>query len=219
MNNQKFKGVELTQTKTVNNILKYYNLSTDLQKSNGLKWYKEAYNFCLGISNKTGLEVYRIIGVLAALSPQCSWDRNKEITYLFCVNKIDTGLHTSQQINKAYASLSANNPDEIFNLLTKEGIKTSCFYWNILLHGMNTGKATIDRHAIGISIQDPTNTAPLTDSLQMTKKQYDFFVTCYCKAAKKVNLLPQDLQAITWLTYRELRELPIDKDPVIIAPF
>ena len=199
-----------------NRLIEYYNLSTSEQKKEGLKWYKEANQFCANLAKQSNLEVFRVVGIVAALSPQKNWQRNKELAYNFIINKSNTG-HNKQQINKALDCYILNE-NEIYLMLSKNKVKTSQFYYNIL-HFDKIKSVTIDRHAIGTIIYNKRNIKTISDGQsQMTKKQYDFFADCYKEAAKELNLLPQQLQAIVWVTYRNFKDLPKEYK-TNLAPF
>ena len=205
---QKFKG-KLYKFGTAKNRLKdYYNLASDLQKSGGLNWYNEANQFCKDIAKESGLELFQVVGIVAALSPQKSWDANKDIAYKFIIKKQDTGLHNGVQMNKAYDCLHAENFNEVYNLLSKDQVKTSQFFFNILFPSVDNN-ATIDRHALGSIIYNQNNIKSISDNMsKMTKKQYFFFSDCYKLAAKELGILTHELQAVVWVVYRELKGLP-----------
>jgi hypothetical protein len=203
---QKYKGTELTKTKTVNNILRYYDLATKTEILRGKNWYRDANYFADIMQQRHGHKKYQIVGIIAALSPQTNWQENKRIAELFLLGYREE-LHNGQQLFKAEQCLEAKK-SQIFKLLTKDGKKTSYFYNNILYCNYDNG-VTIDRHAIGVCTQKPNKVRAINNNgAQITKRQYDFFQTCFNEAAKKVNILPHELQAIVWSSYRRLRGLP-----------
>lgn len=203
---QKYKGTELTKTKVINNILKYYKLSSDIEKLRGKNWYLDANYFADIMQQRHGYKKYQIVGIISALSPQTNWQENKRIAELFLMGYREE-LHNGNQIYKAELCLTAKK-SEVFKLLTKDGKKTSYFYNNILYCNYSNG-VTIDRHAIGICTQKPNKTKSISNNeAQITKTQYDFFQTCFIEASKKLDILPHQLQAITWSSYRRVRGLP-----------
>lgn len=209
MNSQQiFKGKKLTSKKVVNNLLKYYYQASKDQINSGLEWYKQAHEFCIDLSKKSGLPVFKVAGIVAALSPQTNWQRNKEISIRFILNNESKGLHNSNQLDKAFECLHADNEKEIYLMLSKNQVKTSQFFYNILNYKQNLG-VTIDRHALAATFQKPEKVKSLSDAMsKMTAKQYNFFMSCYSSAAQKVNILGHEFQAVLWLVYRDLRELP-----------
>lgn len=206
---QIYKRKELTKTKVINNILKYYKLSSNIEKLRGKNWYIEAKYFCRIMQDRYGYELYQIAGVLAALSPQTSWQDNKRIAELFLQGQRDN-LHNGSQIYKAELCLESNCELDIFFILTKEGKKTSYFFANIISPLLDNG-ATIDRHAMAVCFLKPNKIRSLSDNeAQISKKQYEFFNLCYKEASKKVGLQAKQLQAITWGTFRRLKGLPLE---------
>ena len=210
----KFKGSVLTQTKVVNNLMRFYDLANDSEKIEGNEWYGDANIFARELSNKYNIPIHAVCGIIAALSPQQSWQLNKVIAKRFCSGERE-GLHYSPQIPKAIKCLTSSEI-EIFNFMSKGQIKTYQFYYNILHPNCKHG-ATIDRHAILACIERPKLGLHLDFDVSMTVNQYRFFESCYILTAEKLGILPHIFQAIVWVVVRRLKELP--KEYVIQAPF
>ena len=210
----KFKGSVLTQTKVINNLLRFYDLANDSEKIEGNEWYGDANNFAQSLSDQYNIPIHAVCGIIAALSPQQSWQLNKVIAKRFCSGERE-GLHYSAQIAKAVKCLTSTEV-EIYNFMSKGQIKTSQFYYNILHPNYKYG-ATIDRHAILACIGRPKLGITLDFDVSMTANQYRFFESCYIEAANKLDVLPHVFQAIVWVVVRRLKELP--KEYIIQAPF
>lgn len=203
----KFKRQELKKSGVVRRLLHYYSLATaeDIQHKD---WYFEANQFCKQLSDDFGVPLFQVVGVCAALSPQKNWQENKKLTFNFM--RGNRSGHYKQQIDKADQCLTADSAENIFRLLTKNGMKTSWFYWNILYPDVETG-VTIDRHAIGACVFSPTNIQTIPDGYGMlTVGHYKFFSECYASGAKIQALRPHEFQAIVWSVYRRLKELPTE---------
>lgn len=203
----KFKRQELKKSGVVRRLLHYYSLAMpeDIQHKN---WYLEAHRFCKQLSDDFGVPLFQVVGVCAALSPQKNWQENKKLVFMF-LRGSQRG-HFKQQILKAQQCMVAQTAEEIFNLLTKNGMKTSWFYWNILYPDVETG-VTIDRHAIGACVFSPTNIQTIPDGYGvLTVGHYKFFSECYASGAKIQALRPHEFQAIVWSVYRRLKELPTE---------
>lgn len=96
--------------------------------------------------------------------------------------------------------------DTILEILS--GNKISAFFMNVYRpYGANY--VTIDRHAVSIALGEPVT----GDLLKMTAKQYGFFTEAYIKASKRVGILPCQLQAITWVSWREDKNEVEDEVP------
>lgn len=143
----KFKGLELTRTKTVNNILRVYDRSKNLD---GLNWYEEANELCFDLSLNKGVHIAKIAGICAALSPLKSWDLNKVLLRDF-LNGSRVG-HTKLMIKKAIDVLNLpideNLIENICDILNGEKIKN--LFLNIYAYN-EVHAVTIDRHALSIA--------------------------------------------------------------------
>lgn len=196
----KFKGSKLTQRIVVNNIIRYYNMATEDQITEGKNWYHDAHNFCLFLSKKHNYPMDKVVGILSATSPKTSWKANKQFCSLY--------ISTRRQVSSGNIHTKCGRIDAGEDIPTVlNGEKTKAFFDNIL--NPYTSKAvTIDRHAIAACIQHPSLVYPLPDEVsKITPLQYAFFSECYIKASNKLDLSPCNLQAIVWVVYRSLRNL------------
>lgn len=212
---QKFKGEVLTTTKTVNKIIKMYNQSSNKE---GLTWYTEAKEFAETMSmlfmydNPTDfladddwdIKVTKVCGVIAALSPLKSWEENKKITISF----LDKGIsnHTKVMTNKAKAIMQSDGDISTISDILR-GSKITSFFLNILDPVYNTG-VTIDRHAVSLAVGRELQ----GDALQMSIKQYNFFVNAYRIASVKLGVKPLQVQAVTWVEWRKHKKRLREKE-------
>jgi hypothetical protein len=205
---QKFKGEVLTQKKCINSILRFYSLASLEENRDGLDWYAEANYYSKELAARFNISVQQAVGLIAAFSPQAGWVENKRyaVSFLYAPN---SRVRSQVQTDKAKLILNLTGEGDIYNALSIRGMayKTKAFFKNILNPDIDSD-VTIDRHAIASCIQYPDNVSPLDKRYgNLTKDQYDFFQSCYIKAAKQLDILPHQLQAIVWLTYRRLRSL------------
>lgn len=207
---QKFKNKELTKTKVVKNLLRYYALATPEDIQTGINWYPEANQFCKDLSDRYDLDLCKVVGITAALSPQTSWDMNKRYASDFIENRGRGFMGNRERTIKAKNIYNANDPAKIQDYLatTPNGAKkTKAFYRNILLPGF-CDTVCIDRHALAAGQQRPENTKALQDSeAHLSGKQYSFLSDCYVYAANKVGMIPSSFQAVIWTVYRKQRGL------------
>lgn len=205
---QKFKGDILSRQKAINSIIRFFNLATVSEVKEGLNWYSEANSYCRELSSRFNIPLQVIAGIIAAYSPQTGWQENKRYALSFLLNPKIRHKTLSQDIKaRKIALLQCEN--EIYSALSVNdaAFKTKAFFLNILNPDIVTS-VTIDRHAIAVCLQRPDNTFALSDDYgKLTKKQYQFFEQAYAEAAMQLDILPQQLQAITWVVYRRLREL------------
>jgi hypothetical protein len=147
-----------------------------------------------------------------------AWDVNKQNVRDFLKGTRES-VHTKAQVAKAHDCLHTQYPEEIFNLLTINKAKTSWFFWNILYPDTVSG-VTIDRHAIGSCVFSPSNADVIPEGYgNITINQYNFFMRAYMRAAEIRGILPHQMQAIVWETYKSLRSKGKDVEPEIEAPF
>jgi len=195
-------------------LLFLYRKSTELRvRSSGMNWYLEAHKFALRLASTYGIGVDKAAGVISALSPMITWEQNKidaEIlisgwsagVYVHDQNRVHNFSTYSKNVNKAEQILFTDQPVENFFSL-KTGPKTLHFYLNILHPTKNTG-VTIDRHVIAAweGIKDGSG-----GSRRVTAHQYKKIESGYVSVANKVGILPHQLQAIIWVTYKQLNNL------------
>ncbi len=168
-------------------IISHFSRATTAQIVEGMRWYQDARAFCLDISRNRGLPLWRVVGVLAALSPRNKWERNKQDA----LNLIELqGAATVSTFgnNKALALRILREADlkpvDMVNVL---GQKVFSFYSNILYQG-DEENVTVDVWAM--------RSVGFTGSL--TEKRYKEIRDAYIGAAKQLRIKPYQLQAIVW---------------------
>ncbi len=190
-------------TQHVRNILKIYRRATTDDVINGVEWYDRAKRYADTISEKTGVHLHTVIGVMAALSPNNKWERNVKDCERMCtswVNDYDLDYFKVSCYNtmklKAWSILDDNltSDDEILTRLNGQKIRS--FYSNI--RGLD--EVTIDGHALNIALG--IRQGLTTDKTNMSKKVYRQMQALYVRAAKRVDVKPHVLQAITWTTWK-----------------
>ena len=193
----------LTMTQHVRNILKVYRRAITDDIANGIEWYDRAKRYAETISKQTGVHVHTVIGVMAALSPNNKWERNVKDCERMCeawVKGDDLDdfkvccYHAMKQ--KAWSILENNLTTDEEILTRLNGQKIRSFYSNI--RGLD--EVTIDGHALNIALGKVQGLT--TDKTHMGKKVYIEMQQHYVRAAKRVNIPPHVLQAITWTTWK-----------------
>jgi hypothetical protein len=181
-----------------NIIQKYHSASPEFLKG-GNEWYERAHDVAKGIG---GGDVQRGAGIVAALSPQMSWERNINMAHELV--RHGTASHTEDNLKKALKIHEGADPREVLG-----GHKVRSFYENIV-DPSNPNPVTIDRHAHDIAVGDPfkgsgggtRNTAPVDLGLS-SMGRYKHFEHAYRHAAGELGVeLPHKVQAVTWVTHR-----------------
>jgi hypothetical protein len=181
-------------------ILDAHSRATDPQIEEGLHWYETA--------NELATDMYlaypdrlRTVahgaGLLAALSPNESWDNNVANAWMFL--KYDTSRSLPRSIDDARLICAGFTPEHV---LFRDGVnfKVQSFYQNIY-DPTDPFPVTVDRHAKGIIYNDAL---VVKAKPHATRNDYDHYAEAYRQAAKKVDVLPSQMQAITWLAWRNV---------------
>lgn len=190
-----FKGQQLTVTKCKNNIIRVFDQTSDEDRTD---WYWAAREFAEELSDRYGVSVMTVAGIIAALSPMKRWSENKRLTENF-FEGVHVG-HMNTFLNKAiciYLERRTSTTDDILEILN--GNKIRSFFTNIMFP-LEADTVTIDRHALSVALGRKTTQL---DYSNMTNDQYEFFVQCYKEAAKKLGESPVLVQSATWVWYRK----------------
>lgn len=180
------------------NILQaFHRLGAD-ELLEGMNWYAAANErISLVIARKFKLKMPAAIGVVAALSPGCSWTQNlTDAAWLAETPTINLPLTSyKSNVRKALAILNGEAPEEVLC-----GNKVRAFYHN-LLHPRSSPHVTIDRHAVRVAMARNVGSSEGSRMLDRVGV-YDRFVEAYTLAADNVGILGLQMQAATWIHYR-----------------
>lgn len=171
------------------------------QYQEGLQWYNVAHKFVLDLAQVYKLSIEQSAGIVAALSPQLSWSRNKKIALQFCAHMRQgneeivlrlgaTGLNA----RKAIRIWHGEKPLDVLG-----GMKVISFYHNLLLFSSHV---TIDRHAASIAMFG--DNGKKSGSIALNDKLYVIIADAYRTAANiiaetwGVEFEAYTLQAIVW---------------------
>lgn len=195
-------------TQYVRNILKIYRKATHDDVANGIEWYARAKREADSIAASTNLNVHTVIGVMAALSPNNKWERNKRDAANMCVAYVsgrDVETFAVSTYNtmkrKAWSILQDNlsNHDDILTRLNGQKIRS--FYSNIV--GLD--EVTIDGHAYNIAIAKRQGLT--SNDTNIGVRMYRELQAAYIRAAKRVGVEPHVLQAITWTAWKRIHNI------------
>lgn len=181
----------ITLTPTADNIVTVWEAASDSHRSSGMEWYAFAHRFALDIS---GGDIARGAGVIAALSPNKAWDVNMRLAArAFQDGEASGTLGTA--VRKANAILAGADPLAVMG----NGLKTRNFYVNIAQPD-SAEAVTIDRHAYDIALGERNAE---NKRVGLTPTRYAAFAAAYVEAAARLGVLPLQVQAVTWETWRE----------------
>lgn len=192
------------------NILSVYLRANEDDKLNGLTWYGSAHEIALGLSAKHGISLQAAVGTIAAISPGNNWGRNvmeaDEFINAFAKGyKLPTvGIYGRRNVTKARRILSGESPEVVLH--TKTGPKVWAFYSNILAP-LTSQELTIDRHAKALAYNLPSTRKGFASNDKLSvvgRVEYKYLVRHYRVIAERLGLVPHQLQAVCWVTWKRI---------------
>lgn len=202
MADKNFGAYAVNGVDVVANILDVFstvkNSSDIAEYNNALLWYPLAHVFAQDLASAYGLTVSQVCGIIAALSPQLSWYKNKAQALEFCKrmrnNEDLSGLMAYKaNVNKA---VRIYNGAESLDVLG--GMKVRSFYANLML---DDSAVTVDRHATHIALFGTSKPDEKSGSIAVTDKLYRLISSAYTDAAKLLDVPAYVVQSVTW-TYK-----------------
>lgn len=180
---------------SVENVLGIYHNSTATNLREGLSWYLDAHAFCKTLDPDN---VERAAGIVAALSPMSGWDNNKnKAAQLYRQNGDGTGVGMKNNVSKAVRIFNGESPRDVL-----KGDKVTAFFETISNPTAQTVKPVIDRHAFDIAVGKKTDDK--IRGMLSRKGIYDSFAEVYIEAAKIAGIGSAQMQAVTWVAWREI---------------
>ena len=185
---------------SVKNILYWYEQSNEAERD--FDWYSDALEQCRKIALHYDMPVYRVVSVVAALSPNNKWERNVSNAYDL-IGAYLRGDHmetvkvsTYNKMKEKAWFLLEDRPTYDETKVILSGQKITCFFENI----MGEDTCTIDGHARNIFYNERVGLT--NDKTNIGTKEYRLLQAAYVHAAKKVGIKAYEMQAITWMAWR-----------------
>ena len=180
-----------TRRRYVANILATYGRATEDQILRGKAWYPDARD----IAERIGKGDVRMgAGVIAALSANKSWPENVKIATRALGSGKATG-HVKDAITKATRIMNGADPADVLPMAAKTGN-----FYRCILDPSDPDAVCVDRHAHDVAVGRTFGSA---DRGLSTKGRYDALAECYRTAARRLGILPSELQAVTWVVQIE----------------
>lgn len=188
---------------SLRNVIKVLNLADETDISEGRVSYFRYNEVLRNLAEHYDTPFDRTVAVFAALSPNSDYhgnlrsaasvlagwkagidcDRIRVVTYNHCRDR-------------AFAYLNGTS-----FLATVTGKKIRSFYLNIL-NPLDPEPVTIDGHAVNVWTGRRKNLKEVVGGWN-----YDRVAGDYRAAAKRVGLLPNQIQAITWFTWKRIHNI------------
>lgn len=180
------------------NILATFDRATDADVQAGMYWYNEANALAWELDH---VMPRRAAGVIAALSPRLRWDKNALYARLaydlkgYDINEVSNYIPALGNSRiKALKMVNGAMPEDVLG----KGLKTNAFYDNIL-NPLTSERVTVDKHAFNIANGERTGY-----DVTITDKVYREIESAYVSAAHIAGIAPLQMQAITWVAWRNL---------------
>jgi hypothetical protein len=199
MADKNFGAYAVDGVNVVSNILDVFSTvqnSLDISEyNNALLWYPLAHAFAQDLASAYNLTVSQACGIIAALSPQLSWNKNKTQALEFCKRMRNgeslVGLMAYKaNVNKAFRIYNGENSLDVLG-----GMKVRSFYANLML---DDNAVTVDRHATHIALFGTSKPDEKSGSIAVTDKLYKLISSAYVDAAKLLNVPAYVVQSVTW---------------------
>lgn len=183
--------VQVMQT----NIAAVYALALRSDISAGKRWYPMAHAIVCEWAEFHGRSIANVASIIAAISPQCAWERNLIIADDVLNHRpasIGGAIHSFLRIAERMRDDRSGNPAAYFKI----GCKVLSFAANL---AGNFDIVTVDTHGAQIALNDPAGNLRVD-----TWTRYEPVARAYVQAAHALKVKPAHLQAITWLTWKRL---------------
>lgn len=207
-------------TSRLTGILGTYYLASPEDLFSGRRWYQDAHAEALRLSGLLPYGVITTAGVIAALSPNNKWTRNLADAAAMLNTHAAQGQWAASRVKvctydtnkqKALAILSMHGATVDTVAAVLNGRKVAAFYRCIL---GDSQAVCVDGHAYSIWAGEhiPTTKTPKISPSLYARIEADYITAAACvrtreRQAGRPAITPVQLQAITWVTHRRLRQL------------
>jgi hypothetical protein len=182
------------------NIRAWYDRATERERAEGRAWYQAAHAECTMLATEHMLPIETVAAIVAVLSPALRWERN-----IAAARAVITGESTSAygaNVRKAQRLLAGEPPSTVVS-----GPKVTAFY-NLLRDPSASNELVLDSIAVLLALgRDPAlvtneDAKPTLGRPRVMRA----IARAYRKVATDLGILPHELQATTWVTWRNERD-------------
>lgn len=181
------------------NILAVWDSANVIERANGLEWYNTAHRSAKAIGARYGLSVDVVATVIAILSPGNLWERNINDA----ANLIDAHVNGRSMESVAVSTYNQNKKKAcsylagtLANVWTRRSRKTHAFA--ALIVDPTSDFVCIDGHAYNIALGECRS---LKSVPTIGLAVYATLTDAYRMAAADAGVIPQQMQAVTWVAW------------------
>lgn len=205
----------------ITRLMKVFDSATDQDIAEGMEWYQTANQVCVELAQSRPTVVRSVVhaaGIVAALSPRLQWKDNIRRAKQLVETGDTHGIR--DRVQKAKTIMQGDDPYGVIFAPRTSNWKVRSFFMNIAFpdwpHHDSTEElpehissepafVTVDRHCWSLLYDDRSIGHVL---LRPSPQQYDWARDIFTITAKELEgVLPQQLQAITWVAWRHRRTL------------
>lgn len=192
-------------TRGQRNILKVYQKANAEQIRAGLSWYSDAHKEAGRLSEIPQAMAFNnslvsAAGIISAVSPGLQWEKNIEAAERIIRGESLDGIGQRYKAHrdKAERIRDGSNPEKEF--AGRDRPKTRAF-WKLLCNPADPFMVCVDGHgyAIWSGVRVTLDKTP-----HVRDRLYQHIAGDYIVVAKMIGILPCQLQAITWVTWRHI---------------
>lgn|GEM_PF-6981581 len=180
------KTLKLSIKQQSNRVQKWLSMATAADITDGMQWYSEAHRWASSLG-----DVATIAQITSILSAQCDWQGNKKNVINFLAGEKASIFASGRQLAECTEALTGWN-------IPAGRAKTFRFAATIA-DPSRSDIVVIDRHAIKIAFNQLDS-----KEICITAKRYRDAEQAYKNVAQQNGLIGNQVQAITWTTYKRI---------------
>lgn len=184
----------------VNNLIALYNQVPEDVRLAGKQWYHDVRGWCHEQANFFQVSPWQVAAVIAALSPRCPWDKNKQIARLVLLVWAGGG-DWKDVLSLPGMKRSLANAAKVLMGRSSEalhGAKTAAFADNIAFQ--ESSAITVDTWAVKAALG--WWDAPTKVVSREVARRYDEYAEAYRIASEGTGLRGYEFQAVLWVWVR-----------------
>jgi hypothetical protein len=183
------------------NILKIYRKANAEQIRQGLSWYSDAHNEAALLAGLLpDKSIARAAGIISAVSPGLRWEKNIEAAERIINGESLDGIGQRYKAHRDKAVRIRGGSDLNNEFIGRDRPKTRAF-WQLLCNPTDPLTVCVDGHGYAIWYGERVT---LDNIPHIRGRLYNRIAGDYVVAAKSLGILPCQLQAITWITWRHI---------------